>query len=66
MLHYLNKHFPLSPLPASGRAIIQNVSRRSFLKGATGLEALESPEAPISLGAVSLIRDELEESIRVV
>jgi isoquinoline 1-oxidoreductase beta subunit len=37
MLHYLNKHFPLSPLPASGRAIIQNVSRRSFLKGATGL-----------------------------
>jgi isoquinoline 1-oxidoreductase beta subunit len=37
MLHYLNKHFSPSPLPEAGRAIISNVSRRSFLKGATGL-----------------------------
>lgn len=37
MLHYLNQHFSPSPLPETGRAIIQNVSRRSFLKGATGL-----------------------------
>jgi isoquinoline 1-oxidoreductase beta subunit len=33
MLHYLNKH--LAPLPAAmaGRALIENVSRRTFLKG---------------------------------
>jgi isoquinoline 1-oxidoreductase beta subunit len=33
MLHYLNQH--LAPLPAAvaGRALIENVSRRSFLKG---------------------------------
>ena len=37
MLHYLNQHFSPSPLPASGQAIIQNVSRRAFLKGTTGL-----------------------------
>ena len=37
MLHYLNKHFSPTPLPVSGLAVIQNVSRRSFLKGATGL-----------------------------
>lgn len=31
MLHYLNQH--LAPLPMAGRAVIENVSRRSFLKG---------------------------------
>ena len=37
MLQYLNKHHAISPLPQAGRAIIENVSRRSFLKGTTGL-----------------------------
>ena len=40
MLHYMNEFAgarrALPPLPAAGRAVIQNVSRRSFLKGATG------------------------------
>jgi len=35
MLHYIDQH--LAPLPASpaGRALIENVSRRAFLKGST-------------------------------
>jgi isoquinoline 1-oxidoreductase subunit beta len=35
MLHLLNKHVA-TPLPMAGRAMIENVSRRSFLKGTTG------------------------------
>ena len=34
MLHYLNQHFPApSPMPPGGRVVIENVSRRAFLKG---------------------------------
>ena len=33
MLQYLDKQFSPSPTPEGGEAIIQNVSRRSFLKG---------------------------------
>ncbi|MDH3664983.1 MAG: molybdopterin-dependent oxidoreductase, partial [Alphaproteobacteria bacterium] len=37
MLHYLNQHLAPSTQALAGRAIIENVSRRSFLKGsATG------------------------------
>ena len=34
MLHYLKEFLPVSPIPATGRAIIDNVSRRSVLTGA--------------------------------
>ncbi|MGI9491212.1 MAG: molybdopterin cofactor-binding domain-containing protein [Geminicoccaceae bacterium] len=33
MLHYLNQHLAPLPQDTGGRAIIENVSRRSFLKG---------------------------------
>jgi isoquinoline 1-oxidoreductase beta subunit len=33
MLHYLNQHFRPAPLPSAGRVVIENVSRRAFLKG---------------------------------
>ncbi len=33
MLQYLNKHFSPSPMPLGESVIIQNVSRRAFLKG---------------------------------
>ncbi len=33
MLHHLSQHLATARLPSSGRAIIENVSRRSFLKG---------------------------------
>lgn len=34
MLHFLQEYKSLAPLPQAGRAIIENVSRRSLLKGA--------------------------------
>jgi isoquinoline 1-oxidoreductase beta subunit len=36
MLHLFEKHPAVAPLPMAGRVVIENVSRRSFLKGATG------------------------------
>ncbi len=33
MLHYLNQHLAPMPQAVAGRALIENVSRRSFLKG---------------------------------
>ena len=37
MLAYLNPKLSATPRPQAGCAVIENVSRRSFLKGATGL-----------------------------
>ncbi len=36
MLAHLNLHDSAAPLPEAGRTIIENVSRRSFLKGTAG------------------------------
>jgi isoquinoline 1-oxidoreductase beta subunit len=36
MLAHLNLHKSTAPLPTAGRSIIENVSRRSFLKGTAG------------------------------
>ena len=36
MLAHLNLHNAPAPLPEAGRAIVENVSRRSFLKGTAG------------------------------
>jgi len=37
MLHYLKEYASPAPLPEAGTTVIQNVSRRSLLKGAAGL-----------------------------